>query len=489
MPSYVEVTEEELKQLKDQRNLELLRTAADVDSWTSKPEATSRVETEELDSFVVNFPSVLPDPNLVVRGKTVPLRLRISTKPKLTKPLGPRRSIRTTNEKERNKKEIAYVKERSDKEVANRNENDDLDLSNEKENKDNTHLAITESKDNLPKAPKAKRPKKKQAVTSKSSKKLKVATVVEKQVNNQPSAALPKGCYDSWCTFGEGGGYSLSIPQWKGVRDWVSTKRNDADFVADNVAFHRLVVSMKQELNLESARDKWVEALPSPESSNFEICVLFLMVCTPLVPDTKIVELFGPIFQENDVDIDWILEKGKVAIAEILRPLGRQNDSAKYVVEVATALEKLKRFPRDYRDLVKLPGVGPKVALVTIQESFGLVQGVPCDVHMCRIFRHLGWIPGANLNNSVSIASILESKKEKEMFDYELSRAAIEGWFPRHLWGEMNQTWAGLGQLLNDATSKRSIALYVDSKVADLNSAWRVADKLKLAAIMGAYTT
>jgi endonuclease III len=246
---------------------------------------------------------------------------------------------------------------------------------------------------------------------------------------------------------------------------------------------------MKQELNLESARDKWVEALPSPESSNFEICVLFLMVCTPLVPDTKIVELFGPIFQENDVDIDWILEKGKVAIAEILRPLGRQNDSAKYVVEVATALEKLKRFPRDYRDLVKLPGVGPKVALVTIQESFGLVQGVPCDVHMCRIFRHLGWIPGANLNNSVSIASILESKKEKEMFDYELSRAAIEGWFPRHLWGEMNQTWAGLGQLLNDVTSKRSIALYVDSKVADLNSAWRVADKLKLAAIMGAYTT
>lgn len=73
MPSYVEVTEEELKQLKDQRNLELLRTAADVDSWTSKPEATSRVEIEELDSFVVNFPSVLPDPNLVVRGKTVPL--------------------------------------------------------------------------------------------------------------------------------------------------------------------------------------------------------------------------------------------------------------------------------------------------------------------------------------------------------------------------------------------------------------------------------
>jgi hypothetical protein len=52
----------------------------------------------------------------------------------------------------------------------------------------------------------------------------------------------------------------------------------------------------------------------------------------------------------------------------------------------------------------------------------------------------------------------------------------------------MNQTWAGLGQLLNNAAAKRKIALYADSKVANLNSPRRVADKIKLAAIMGAYT-
>jgi endonuclease III len=186
--------------------------------------------------------------------------------------------------------------------------------------------------------------------------------------------------------------------------------------VADNVAFHRLIVAMKEELKLESARDKWVEALPSPESSNFEMCVLFLMVCTPMVPDTKIVELFGPIFKDNFVNIDWILEKGKAAIAELLQPLGRQNNSAKYAVEEALALKSLPRFPRDYRDLVKLPGIGPKVALVTIQEAFGLVQGVPCDVHLCRIFQRLGWIPNMDLlsNNSISIASILEAKRTRK---------------------------------------------------------------------------
>jgi hypothetical protein len=229
---------------------------------------------------------------------------------------------------------------------------------------------------------------------------------------------LPKGCYKSWPLFGEAGGYSLSHPAWLGVCDWVFTKKCDEDFVADHVAFHWLVVAMKAELQLQLAWDMWVEALPCPASSNFEICVLFLMVCTPLVPDTKIVDLFGPIFKENFVAIDWILEKGKVVIAKILRPLGRQNDSAKYVVEAALALKTLARFPRDYWDLVKLPGMDQRW-LWSQSKRPGLVQDVPCDVHMCRIFQRLGWIPSNNTlnNNSILIASILESKKDKEKFD------------------------------------------------------------------------
>jgi hypothetical protein len=35
-----------------------------------------------------------------------------------------------------------------------------------------------------------------------------------------------------------------------------------------------------------------------------------------------------------------------------------------------------------------------------------------------------------------------------EAYNYEMCRASMEGWFPRDLWAEMNQTWAGLGQLL-----------------------------------------
>jgi hypothetical protein len=36
---------------------------------------------------------------------------------------------------------------------------------------------------------------------------------------------------------------------------------------------------------------------------------------------------------------------------------------------------------------------------------------------------------------------------KKEACSYEMCRASLEVWFPRNLRAEMNQTWAGLGQI------------------------------------------
>ena len=49
-------------------------------------------------------------------------------------------------------------------------------------------------------------------------------------------------------------------------------------------------------------------------------------------------------------------------------------------------MKEIGGLPRDYRDLVGFIGVGPKVALVTLQETIGVVQGVPCDVYICVAF-------------------------------------------------------------------------------------------------------
>jgi hypothetical protein len=99
-------------------------------------------------------------------------------------------------------------------------------------------------------------------------------------------------------------------------------KRSKKDFVAEAVTFHRLILSLKRDLSLESARDSWERVLPPKSAQNYPMCCLFLMICTPMVPDTKIVDFFEPIFQNNLVTVDWVLEQTEEGLRELLRPLG-----------------------------------------------------------------------------------------------------------------------------------------------------------------------
>jgi endonuclease III len=137
------------------------------------------------------------------------------------------------------------------------------------------------------------------------------------------------------------------------------------------VAFHRLIVSMKEETKLTTPRDAWADLLPPSNSPNFFWATLMLMVCTPLVPDRKIIEVFGELFWENHITEELALEFGEKHLAEKLATLGMQKKSSSNIMNAAKHMISLSREPRDYRKLQILDGVGPKIALVTIQDAHG----------------------------------------------------------------------------------------------------------------------
>jgi hypothetical protein len=100
---------------------------------------------------------------------------------------------------------------------------------------------------------------------------------------------------------------------------------------------------------------------------------------------------------------------------------------------------------------------------------------------MSREFTALGWVPPTDKSSLVRFLS------KKETYNYEMCWASMEGCFPLDLWAGMNQTWAGLGQLLNDNKHKQSMAAYINNKVSDFNSLWRVVDKEKFMLLLEAY--
>lgn len=70
-------------------------------------------------------------------------------------------------------------------------------------------------------------------------------------------------------------------------------------------------------------------------------------------------------------------------------------------------------IPPTVEELVKLPGVGPKMAHITMNVAWGQVTGIGVDTHVHRISNRLGWM-----------------KKPTKV--PEETRLAVESWLPRY---------------------------------------------------------
>ena len=107
--------------------------------------------------------------------------------------------------------------------------------------------------------------------------------------------------------------------------------------------------------------------------------------------------------------------------------------------------------PRDYRDLMRFHGFGPKCALVTVQASYRSHQGIATDSHVCKDAVCLGFTPFPTL-------PLFHDKAEAV-------RASLESLLPTDLWGKVNNTLGSLGQLLLNP-SKRQLLMDLASTLA-----------------------
>jgi endonuclease III len=291
-------------------------------------------------------------------------------------------------------------------------------------------------------------------------------------------APIPNGTYSSYIAYGDQGHYDIKpVGNWGYLKGWADVVIRQKDWICEQVHLHNNVMKMIDDLHLMAYRQIWDQVLPETFARNFGFCTFFLLVCTgtPAVLDQMIVQVFGSLFREHYVDEDWVVTTGETEIAKILKPLGRKNDSARCIVQCALMIKEQGGLPRDYREMLSFPGVGAKIGLLTVHTVFQLVQGVPCDVYLCRVFSVLGWAP--HLTGFIPETARTALKSNEPNYDYEFCRGAIERWFPRELWGSLNVTWAGLGQLMADEGTQSRIAEYIDDEVADWKSSWRTGDR------------
>ncbi|MFC6147190.1 endonuclease III [Corynebacterium nasicanis] len=112
---------------------------------------------------------------------------------------------------------------------------------------------------------------------------------------------------------------------------------------------------------------------------------------------------------------------GTAELEEILRPLGFFRAKAKSLLGLGESL--VARFggqvPEVLDDLVSLPGVGRKTALVVRGNAFGL-PGLAVDTHVARLAQRLRLSESADVRRIEEDLTALIEKKEWTMFSHRM---------------------------------------------------------------------
>lgn len=170
------------------------------------------------------------------------------------------------------------------------------------------------------------------------------------------------------------------------------------------------------------------ERLADPKASrkNFEWQCLVAAMLSSQTKDQANAEAMAALHQHGNT-IDSIAVINVKRLDRLIAKVGFHSVKAKNIKAAARICRDQfgGRVPSTLEDLMALPGVGPKMAHLTLHAAFDSQQGLCIDTHIHRIANALGWIRTRTPEDT---------------------RKAIERWLPKEHWEDFNVLLVGFGQ-------------------------------------------
>ena len=168
-------------------------------------------------------------------------------------------------------------------------------------------------------------------------------------------------------------------------------------------------------------------------SGKYEI--LIATILSAVTRDEVTISVCEKLFEKYPTMVD--LSRASVSTVEkIVRRVNYYKTKAKHIVGAAKMLAG-KKIPETTDELVKLPGVGRKVANVYLVEAHRK-EVIGVDTHVARISFKLGWTESRN-----------PLKVEKD----------LEKLFPKKYWIRINDTLVRFGKIHGRSRKKEDLIL------------------------------
>jgi len=152
--------------------------------------------------------------------------------------------------------------------------------------------------------------------------------------------------------------------KWKGIK-MIKQLFQLQTLLIDLLKDHRLTMESGNFL----ARQYWIQTIEPNPLELFPFGILCFLFCSGQTSDAALVKYASPWVNKKEFSVDWLANCSvENDILRHLRPLGMQK-CAQGLKDLAQAIRMLHggRVPRDLKELVNLYGVGPKIAILTLE--------------------------------------------------------------------------------------------------------------------------
>ncbi|KAJ3575431.1 hypothetical protein NP233_g1089 [Leucocoprinus birnbaumii] len=147
------------------------------------------------------------------------------------------------------------------------------------------------------------------------------------------------------------------------------------------------------------------------------------------------------------LSVEAVIAAEESVISESINKVGFWRRKSGYIKQVACRLrdEFESDVPKTLDELVSLPGIGPKMAILILHVAWNINHGIGVDSHVHRLTNRLGW-------------------HRKPTKNAEETRSSLESWLPSELYREINLMLVGFGQVICTPANPRCNACELSEK-------------------------
>lgn len=127
-----------------------------------------------------------------------------------------------------------------------------------------------------------------------------------------------------------------------------------------------------------------------------------------------------------------VLRSAEDSLHKCIEKVGYHNKKVKFLIEISKRVRNA--MPTTLESVLKLPGIGKKMAYLYLQHACGKNEGIGVDTHVHRISNRIG---------------LVQTK------DPEETRKALESILETSEWKEINKVMVGFGQVICTPTKPK----------------------------------